>query len=73
MRMIVGLDAPSAGDVTIAGRHYHDLRWPLHEVGALLEAKAAHPGRSARAHLPMLAEANSISLARLMRFSSSWG
>ena len=65
MRMIVGLDVPSAGDVTIAGRHYHDLRWPLHEVGALLEAKAAHPGRSARAHLQMLAEANSISLARV--------
>jgi ABC-2 type transport system ATP-binding protein len=65
MRMIVGLDAPTAGDVTVGGRHYHDLRWPLHEVGALLEAKAIHPGRSARAHLQMLAATNSISLARV--------
>jgi ABC-2 type transport system ATP-binding protein len=65
MRMIMGLDAPNAGDVTIDGRHYHDLPWPLHEVGALLEAKAIHPGRSARAHLRMLAEANDISLRRV--------
>ena len=60
MRMIMGLDAPNAGDVTVNGRHYHDLPWPLHEVGALLEAKAIHPGRSARAHLRMLAETNRI-------------
>jgi len=65
MRMIMGLDAPNAGDVTINGRHYHDLPWPLHEVGALLEAKAIHPGRSARAHLRMLAETNDISLRRV--------
>ena len=65
MRMIMGLDAPSTGDVTVNGRHYHDLAWPLHEVGALLEAKAIHPGRTARAHLRMLAEANSIALQRI--------
>ena len=65
MRMIVGLDAPDAGDVTVNGRHYHDLPWPLHEVGALLEAKAIHPGRSARAHLQMLAESNHIGLKRV--------
>jgi ABC-2 type transport system ATP-binding protein len=65
MRMIMGLDAPNAGDVTVNGRHYHDLPWPLHEVGALLEAKAIHPGRSARAHLRMLAETNGISLSRI--------
>ena len=65
MRMIMGLDAPNAGDVTVNGRHYHDLAWPLHEVGALLEAKAIHPGRSARAHLRMLAEANHIALRRV--------
>jgi ABC-2 type transport system ATP-binding protein len=65
MRMIMGLDAPSAGDVTVKGLHYHDLPWPLHEVGALLEAKAIHPGRSARAHLQMLAEASHISRARV--------
>jgi ABC-2 type transport system ATP-binding protein len=63
--MIMGLDAPNAGDVTVNGRHYHDLAWPLHEVGALLEAKAIHPGRSARAHLRMLAEANHIALRRV--------
>jgi ABC-2 type transport system ATP-binding protein len=65
MRLIMGLDAPNAGDVTVNGRHYHDLPWPLHEVGALLEAKAIHPGRSARGHLQMLAESNHISLRRV--------
>src|SRR6185437_3666708 len=65
MRMIMGLDAPSSGGVTVNGRHYHDLPWPLHEVGALLEAKAIHPGRSARAHLQMLAEVNQIGRARV--------
>jgi ABC-2 type transport system ATP-binding protein len=65
MRMIMGLDGPSAGDVTVNGRHYHDLPWPLHEVGALLEAKAIHPGRSAQAHLKMLAEANHIAYRRV--------
>lgn len=65
MRMIMGLDGPSTGDVTVNGRHYHDIPWPLHEVGALLEAKAIHPGRSARAHLRMLAETNHIPLRRI--------
>jgi ABC-2 type transport system ATP-binding protein len=65
MRMIMGLDAPSGGNVTVNGRQYHDLPWPLHEVGALLEAKAIHPGRSARAHLQMLAEVNHISRTRV--------
>ena len=65
MRMIMGLDAPNAGDVTVNGRHYHDLPWPLHEVGALLEAKAIHPGRSARAHLQMLAETNHVARGRV--------
>ncbi|MCU1494101.1 MAG: export transporter ATP-binding protein [Acidimicrobiaceae bacterium] len=65
MRMIMGLDTPNAGDVTVNGRHYHDLAWPLHEVGALLEAKAIHPGRSAQAHLWMLAQTNRISRRRV--------
>ncbi|MDA8292691.1 MAG: ABC transporter ATP-binding protein [Actinomycetota bacterium] len=60
MRMVMGLDAPDAGSATVNGRAYHDLDWPLREVGALLEARAIHPGRSARAHLWMLAQANSI-------------
>jgi ABC-2 type transport system ATP-binding protein len=65
MRMIMGLDAPNSGDVKVNGRHFHDLAWPLREVGALLEAKAIHPGRSARAHLRWLAEANRIPLRRV--------
>jgi ABC-2 type transport system ATP-binding protein len=62
--MIMGLDAPSGGGVTVNARHYHDLPWPLHEVGALLEAKAIHPARSARAHLQMLADVNQIARSR---------
>jgi ABC-2 type transport system ATP-binding protein len=65
MRMIMGLDRPASGSVTVLGRRYHDLAWPLHEVGALLEARAIHPGRSARAHLLTLARANGIPRARV--------
>jgi ABC-2 type transport system ATP-binding protein len=65
MRMIMGLDTPTSGDATIHGQHFHDLRWPLREVGALLEAKAIHPGRSARAHLTMLAQTNHIPSSRV--------
>ena len=65
MRMIMGLDRPNAGDVTLDGRRYHDLRWPLREVGALLEAKAVHPGRSARNHLLSLAQTNTIPKERV--------
>jgi len=60
MRMVMGLDAPSAGAVTVNGRPYAQLPWPLREVGGLLEAKAIHPGRSAYAHLRMLAMTNKI-------------
>ena len=62
---MVGLDAPDAGSATVSGRPYHDLPWPLREVGALLEARATHPGRSARAHLQMLAETNQIAHRRV--------
>jgi ABC-2 type transport system ATP-binding protein len=65
MRMIVGLDAPASGTVTVLGRRYHDLPWPLREVGALLEAKAIHPGRSARSHLWALARSNAIPRRRV--------
>jgi ABC-2 type transport system ATP-binding protein len=65
MRLVVGLDAPSSGRVTVNGRSYHDRRFPLHEVGALLEAKAIHPSRSARSHLRWLAQSNGISLGRV--------
>jgi ABC-2 type transport system ATP-binding protein len=60
MRMIVGLDAPTAGQVTVAGRSYGQLRFPLREVGAILDAGAAHPGRTARDHLAWLAASNDI-------------
>jgi ABC-2 type transport system ATP-binding protein len=65
MRLIMGLDAPDAGQVRIGGRRYRQLRWPLREVGALLEAKAFHPGRSARAHLAALAASNAIPRSRV--------
>ncbi len=65
MRMIMGLDRPDEGSVTINGRAYVDLDHPLREVGALLEAKAIHPGRSARHHLQYLAETNGISSQRV--------
>ncbi len=65
MRMIMGLDAPTAGEVKVNGRSFHDLPWPLREVGALLEARAIHPGRSAWSHLWMLAQTNSIPKARV--------
>ena len=61
----MGLDAPRSGDVTVNGRHVHDMSWPLREVGALLESRSIHPGRSARAHLQMLAQTNSIQRARV--------
>ena len=65
MRLVMGLDHPDAGTVTIGGRRFHDLRWPLREVGALLEAKAIHPGRSAYNHLLSMAQTNSIPKARV--------
>jgi ABC-2 type transport system ATP-binding protein len=60
MRMILGLDRPSAGTATISGRDYAGLGAPLHEVGALLEARAIHSGRSARNHLLALAQTHAI-------------
>lgn len=65
MRLVMGLDYPSAGSVTVNGHRYHDLAWPLREVGGLLEAKAIHPGRSAFNHLLMLAQTNMIPSRRV--------
>ncbi|MFC6884469.1 ABC transporter ATP-binding protein [Actinomadura yumaensis] len=65
MRMILGLDRPSAGEALIGGRRYETLRHPLREVGALLDAKAVHPGRSARAHLVAMARSNGIAVRRV--------
>ncbi|NUT33838.1 MAG: ATP-binding cassette domain-containing protein [Hamadaea sp.] len=60
MRMMLGLDRPTSGTARIDGRSYDQLRDPLRTVGALLEAKAVHPGRSARNHLRFLARSNRI-------------
>ncbi|MFC8600579.1 ABC transporter ATP-binding protein [Isoptericola sp. NPDC057191] len=65
MRMIMGLDRPTAGTVTVNGRPYAEHAEPLAQVGALLEAKAAHPGRTARQHLLALAATHGISAARV--------
>jgi ABC-2 type transport system ATP-binding protein len=65
MRLILGLDRPDAGQARIGGRRYHDLDWPLREVGALLEARAWHPGRTARSHLTALAASNAIGRRRV--------
>jgi ABC-2 type transport system ATP-binding protein len=65
MRMIMGLDKPTSGSALIGGKPYSELCWPLREVGALLDAKAFHPARSARNHLRSLALTNDISLRRV--------
>src|SRR3954447_26041730 len=65
MRLILGLDAPTAGTVTVGGVTYRRMRRPLREVGATLEARSAHPGRSARAHLTALARASGIGRDRV--------
>ena len=64
MRLILGLDAPDSGTVTVTGRSYTAYRRPLLQAGALLEAKAFHGGRSAYNHLRWLALSNGISRAR---------
>jgi ABC-2 type transport system ATP-binding protein len=65
MRMIVGLDAPSGGSVTVNGKHYAEHTAPLQEVGALLEAKSIHPGRSAFDHLMAQAYTHGIPRRRV--------
>ncbi|WP_168627064.1 ABC transporter ATP-binding protein [Cryobacterium sp. BB307] len=65
MRMILGLDTPTSGSVTVDGRHYGQHRAPLQEVGALLDARAFHPSRSARNHLLAMATTHGISARRV--------
>jgi ABC-2 type transport system ATP-binding protein len=65
MRLILGLDAPDSGTVTVGGRPYASYRRPLFQAGALLEAKAFHGGRTARSHLLCLADSNGIARARV--------
>src|SRR3954468_23174377 len=65
MRCMLGLDRHESGTATFGGRPYHDLRRPLHEVGALLDAGYVHPGRSGRNHLRWVAASNGIGKARV--------
>lgn len=65
MRMILGLDRPTSGAVTVNGHSYADLPAPLREVGALLDAHAVHPGRTARQHLRQLATSNRLPTSRV--------
>ncbi|GHG54850.1 multidrug ABC transporter ATP-binding protein [Sinomonas cellulolyticus] len=65
MRMIMGLDAPTAGSVTVNGEPYARHRAPLREIGALLEARAVHPGRTAYTHLRALAATHGIRNSRV--------
>jgi ABC-2 type transport system ATP-binding protein len=65
MRLILGLDRATSGDVTVNGKHYRDHKAPLHEVGALLEARSIHTGRSAYYHLLSLAQTHGIGRKRV--------
>jgi ABC-2 type transport system ATP-binding protein len=65
MRMILGLDRPSGGSVTVHGKPYARLPRPMREVGALLDARAVHGGRNATSHLLSLAQTNGISRRRV--------
>lgn len=73
MRMILGLDRPTAGSVTVNGHRYDESPAPLRDVGALLEAHAIHPGRSALDHLSWLAASNGISRARVRQILDQVG
>jgi len=65
MRMVLGLDTPDSGEITVDGRRFTGFRRPLYRVGALLDATAVHGGRSARAHLEALARSNGIGRSRV--------
>ncbi len=65
MRLILGLDAPSSGGVTVNGRRFGEHRFPLREVGALLDAMALHPARSGYAHLLAVARSNRLGRTRV--------
>jgi ABC-2 type transport system ATP-binding protein len=65
MRVILGLDRPNSGTATVNGKRYRDLPAPLHEIGALLEARAIHTGRSAYHHLVAMAQTHGIGRKRV--------
>ncbi|HVB42722.1 MAG TPA: ATP-binding cassette domain-containing protein [Streptosporangiaceae bacterium] len=65
MRLILGLDRPTSGTVTVGGKRFGQLAWPMREVGALLDAKAVHGGRSAYNHLLCVAQTNDLPKRRV--------
>lgn len=65
MRLVLGLDRPDAGTALVGGHPYRTYRYPLYEVGALLEARSTHPGRTAYHHLRWLAQTHGIGRARI--------
>src|SRR5712692_7229731 len=65
MRLILGLDHPTVGTVTVDGKAFRQLAHPMHAVGALLDAKAVHGGRSAYNHLLCLAQTNNLPRRRV--------
>ncbi|WP_034592831.1 ABC transporter ATP-binding protein [Hamadaea tsunoensis] len=67
MRLMLGLDRPTAGEVRIDGKAYQDDRRPLHQVGAMLEGRSTHPGRSAYHHLLWMAQSNRIPRVRVQQ------
>ncbi len=73
MRLILGLDAPSGGTVTVDGKRYRDYGAPLHEVGVLLEARSVHTGRSAYHHLLAMAQTHGIPRSRVQELISLVG
>ena len=73
MRLILGLEAPDRGTVTVNGKPYRDHAAPLHEVGALLDARAVHPGRSVYHHLLALAQTQGIGRARVQEVIDAVG
>ncbi|MBB5874246.1 ABC-2 type transport system ATP-binding protein [Allocatelliglobosispora scoriae] len=73
MRLILGLDRPTSGEALIGGKRYEQIRRPLHSVGAMLEARSAHGGRSAYHHLLWLAQSNRIPAARVTHVLATVG
>jgi ABC-2 type transport system ATP-binding protein len=65
MNIVLGLQRPTSGHTLVNGRPYASLQYPLREVGALLDADAVHPARTARAHLTWIAQTNKITEARV--------
>ena len=72
MRLLLGLDRPTTGTVRIDGKRYDQLREPLKDIGALLEAKGVHGGRSAFNHLLCLAQSNGIPPSRVHASGHRW-